>query len=159
MRTVFFAGSFNPFTKGHADIVKRLLKIFDRVIIGIGINAEKPASRDVAEKNAQNIINWVSGAGLKEKVDVLIYTGLTAETALNCGAICMARGVRNATDFDYEFSLASINREAFGIETILIPAKPSLSCVSSSVIRDLQNYGREDIAGNYLPESTETRKE
>lgn len=153
MKVIFFPGSFNPFTKGHADILERLLKLADKVIIGIGMNIDKPASRETAEHNAVTIREYLKKQAYEGRVEVLVYSGLTAETARNLGACCMARGVRSGADFDYEYSLACINRDAFGIETILLPADPSLSYVSSTAIRDLEHHGRADIARRYLPKT------
>lgn len=148
---VFFAGSFNPFTKGHADIAMRLLGIFDEIVIGIGANINKPSSRESAQKAAGEIWEWASGQGLVSRVEVLVYTGLTAEAASAKGCACMARGVRNASDFDYEYTLAAANREAFGMETLLMPADPAFAFLSSTLIRDLQTHGRSDIAERWLP--------
>lgn len=151
MNIIFFAGSFNPFTKGHADILKRLLRLADKVIVGIGANIEKPESFSLADINASAIKDFIRKENLTDRAEVAIYTGLTAEEALKRGAKCLARGVRSATDFDYEFSLASLNREAFGIETILLAADPKLSYVSSTAIRDLEKHGRNDLARKFLP--------
>lgn len=153
MKRIFFPGSFNPFTEGHADILRRLLTLADSVIIGIGTNIDKPESASTAKKNLESIEKYIKDCGLEEKVKAIIYTGLTAEEALRQKADCMARGVRSGLDFDYEFQLAAINRDAFGIETILIPADPSLSYVSSTMIRDLEKHKRKDIASRYMPKN------
>lgn len=150
-RKLFFAGSFNPFTRGHADIVERLLALADSVIVGVGFNIDKAMSQEAAEKNASMIREWVVASGLAEQVEVEVYSGLTAEEAKKRGVCCLARGVRNATDFDYEYSLASLNREAFGIDTILLPASPALGVISSTAVRDLEAHGRSDIAKEFLP--------
>lgn len=148
--TIFFPGSFNPFTKGHADILMRLLKLAEKVIVGIGINPDKPSSSEQAIRNKASIEEYIEISGVTNRVKVVVYSGLTAEEALSQGATCMARGVRTASDFEFENSLACANRAAFGIETILLPADPALSFVSSSIIRDLLYHGREDIADNFL---------
>lgn len=151
MKTVFFPGSFNPFTKGHADIALRLLGLADRVILGIGTNSGKETSRTAAEATRKDIEKWIEREDLAGRVSVELYTGLTAETALSLGADCLARGVRNATDFDYEYSMAAANRAAFGIDTILMPADPALSFVNSTMIRDLESFGKKDAAERFLP--------
>lgn len=151
MSKVFFAGSFNPFTKGHADIVKRLLRIFDAVVVGIGVNIDKKSSVEDAERSVSRIKDWAFRSGLEKVVEVKSYSGITAEAAGESGCTCMARGVRNATDFDYEFAMASANRDAFGMETILIPADPALSYISSTLLRDLENHGKERISDKYIP--------
>lgn len=151
MKKIFFPGSFNPFTKGHADILLRLLKLADFVVIGIGVNASKPHSQDEAKKNAESILSFLKDNSLIDRVSVTIYTGLTAVEAKKAGADCMARGVRSCTDFEYEYSLAAANRDAFGIETLLIPADPALSFVSSSLIRDIEAHGDSSLAKKYIP--------
>lgn len=151
MKTAFFAGSFNPFTRGHADILNRLLRIADKVIVGIGMNIEKPSSSQLAESSALNIREYLRRNNLESKVEVVTYTGLTAQEALKLKANFLARGVRSEADFEYEYSLAAANRDAFGIETILIPADPRLGFVSSTMIRDLKLHGCDDIADKYLP--------
>ena len=148
---IFFPGSFNPFTKGHADILERLLGFAQNVTIGIGRNADKAFEAAASDKNKKAIEDYISRNGLSERVDVVVYDGLTAEEALSHGADCMARGVRNSSDYELESSLAAANRKAFGIDTILIPADPKFSFVSSSMIRDLENHGRKDIAQNFIP--------
>ena len=152
MKTVFFAGSFNPFTRGHADIAERLMRISDRVLIGIGLNIDKPGALETAEENASKIREWIKARGYNERMETVVYSGLTGEVALSHGADCLARGIRNGADFDYEYSLAAINRDAFGIDTLLLTADPSLGYVSSSAIRDLESRGRYDLAARYLPD-------
>lgn len=151
MKKVFFPGSFNPFTKGHADIVCRLLDMADSVCIGIGMNIDKPETASLAQANARKIEDWIARNNLGPRVEVTVYSGLSAEEALKRGAQCMARGVRSALDFDYEYTLSSVNRKTFGIETILLPSDPALSYVSSTTVRDLINHGRKDLAQTYLP--------
>lgn len=151
MRKIFFPGSFNPFTKGHADIVERLLTMADTVTVGIGKNIDKPADAALSERNADAVRDWAQRAGIADRVEVVTYSGLTAEESRRLGADCMARGVRNGMDFEYEYSLAAMNRDAFGVETILLPADAALCMVSSTAIRDLQAHGRSDIAEKYLP--------
>lgn len=158
MKKIFFAGSFNPFTRGHADIARRLLRLADTLVIGIGVNSDKPESEEAARANARAVSEWLRRVGLADRAEAVVYRGLTAEEALRRNADCLARGVRNATDFDYEYSLAAVNRDAFGIETILVPASPDFSFVSSTAIRDLEYYGRGDLASKYLPEERDTKK-
>lgn len=151
MKRIFFPGSFNPFTKGHADILKRLLTMAEYVTIGIGVNIEKRDSTENAKANLSSINDFLRKEGLDKRVNVIAYTGLTGEEALKIDADCLARGVRNSADFEYEYQLACINRDAFSIETILIPADPGCSFVSSTALRDFQKHGRNDLAENYLP--------
>ena len=148
---IFFPGSFNPFTKGHADILERLVRIFDFVVIGIGVNSDKPTSKEDSEQNKAAIEKYLEQYNLDGKAEVIIYNGLSAEMALKVSAGCMARGVRTCSDYEYETNLALANKAAFGIETLLIPADPNLTFISSSIVRDLVKNGRKDIAANFLP--------
>lgn len=151
MKKVFFPGSFNPFTKGHADIVERMLTLADEVVIGIGCNIDKPVDRDEMEKRASAIREYYNRSAFAERVKVIWYTELTMQAAKNIGADCVVRGVRSAMDFDYEYGLAAANREVFGIETILLPADPSLGFISSTVVRDLMKHGDTVNASKFLP--------
>lgn len=132
----YFAGSFNPFTIGHADIVARGLKMFDEIIIGLGYNINKSAGNDVSEREEQ--IKHVYADNPRVKVEV--YSGLTAEAARKAEATALLRGVRDTRDFEYERQMAEVNRRLFGIETILLPADPALSSVSSSMVRELEAH-------------------
>lgn len=149
MKKIFYPGSFNPFTKGHADILHRLLALADTVTVGVGVNSSKATDTDLLSRNADAIQTYIDTEGLGSRVSVTTYSGLSAIKAREIGADCMARGVRSG-DFEYEYSLAAANRDAFGMETILLAADPALSFISSSIIRDLQNNGMQPIADKYL---------
>lgn len=151
MKKVFFPGSFNPFTKGHADIVERMLQLAETIVIGIGVNSVKsPASDDIALR-VKAIQALYSGKEFAGRVEVTSYSGLTMEEAKSQGADCVVRGVRSAVDFDYEYNLAAANRKLFGIETLLLPADPALSCISSTLVRDIQKYGGKELSAKFLP--------
>lgn len=143
-KTALFAGSFNPFTTGHASIVERTLSICDRVVIGVGVNIDKPD--DLSKVNFEHIKAIYAG---DDRVDVRKYDILTIDFARQCGADFMVRGVRNAADFEYEKNLAEINRHLSGMETVLMPALPELSMVSSSMVRELEKYGKD--VSEFLP--------
>lgn len=145
-RVAFFAGSFNPFTIGHKSIVDRALSIFDEVVIGIGINPDKPQSVS-ADQRVESIRQVY---GQNEKVSVVSYLGLTVEKAQECGARFLLRGVRTAADFEYEQKLAQANRELAGVETVLLFTLPELAHVSSTLVRNLQEQGGDTSA--YLPQ-------
>lgn len=150
MKKIFFPGSFNPFTKGHADIVERMLTLAETVVIGIGVNPHKK-DHTTEKENVSLIRNLYSGKEFAGRVDVVSYSGLTMEKASEIGADCVVRGVRSCSDFEYEYSLAAANRQVFGIETLLIPADPALSCVSSSLVRELRSFGKDDLAAKFIP--------
>lgn len=144
-RTAFFAGSFNPFTIGHADIVERGLKLFDKIIIGVGINPEKQ-SRSEADDRVESIQRLYKD---ESRVEVIRYETLTAEAALRSGAIVLLRSVRDLTDYEYERNLADINRRISGLETVILTARPELACISSSMVRELHRFGHP--IDEYLP--------
>lgn len=145
-RTAVFAGSFRPFTAGHADIVERALVIFDRVIVAIGVNIAKEGAAREAEATAATIAGLYAAC---PAVSVEIYSGLTADFARSRGACALVRGVRSVRDFDYERDMADLNRRISGIETVLMTSRPELSAVSSSAVRELQAFGA-DIS-SFLP--------
>ena len=146
MATAFFAGSFNPFTRGHASIVARALPLFDSIIIGIGVNAEKPDSADEGESRAEAIRALYAE---EPRVRVVDYDTLTVDAARRAGATVLLRGVRSVADFEYERTMAALNRRIGDMETLLLFAEPDLECVSSSIVRELQSYGRD--VSDFLP--------
>lgn len=145
MPTALFAGSFDPFTIGHKSIVDRALPMFDRIVIGIGINSAK-AWWLPAEERLQRIRQIYAG---NPKVEVITFNGLTVDAARTCGAQFLLRGVRSTVDFEYERNLADINRNLSGVESVLIYALPELAAISSSMVRELASFG-VDVTP-YLP--------
>ncbi|MDE7381267.1 MAG: pantetheine-phosphate adenylyltransferase [Muribaculaceae bacterium] len=149
-----FPGSFNPFTTGHLDIVERALKIFDKVIVAVGINIEKqqisPIDSDPEDFNVpQNVKEIELLFENYSRVEVMTYYGLTADLVKRTGATCIIRGIRNSADFEYEKKLSDVNLEVLGVETLLFPCRPSLSFVSSSMIRELKHFNINP--GNWIP--------
>ena len=142
---VLFPGSFDPFTIGHADIVKRALGFFDEVVIGIGYNENKEGWMPVGER-----ISTIRKLYAEEpRITVESYTGLTVDFAKEHGITVIIRGVRTIVDFEYEMQLADINRQLTGIDTIFLPASPELASLSSSVVRELAHFGHDVSA--FLP--------
>ena len=135
----FYAGSFDPFTIGHLAIAEKAMKIFGKIIIGIGYNESKRSEMSV-EKRIDNIKRIFSD---NPDVVVLGYEGLTVEAARTHGAEVLVRGLRNALDFEKEKELADINLEVFGMPTVFIPSPPTLSFVSSSMVRELSHFGAD----------------
>ena len=149
MKRAIFPGSFDPFTLGHYSIVKRTVAFMDEVIVGIGINEDKRCLMSV-EKRVESIRKLYVD---EPRVKVLAYSGLTVDFAHEQGAGVIIRGIRTVKDFEYEESIADINRKLSGIETVFLFTEPDLASVSSSVVRELLHYGKDVSA--FLPEGME----
>ena len=146
MKTVVFPGSFDPFTLGHANLVERALRIFDRVIIAVGYNVDKQGWIPADER-----VRAVQELYLEEsRVKVMSYNNLTVDFAKENNAGFILRGVRTMQDYEYERQMADINNTLDGIETVVLFTDNTLSSISSSMVRELYHFGR-DIA-RFLPE-------
>ena len=136
MKTALFPGSFDPFTIGHLDIVRRGLELFDQIVIGIGQNGEKQPFL-----SPQFRLDALQQLFAQEpRVSVCLFDSLTVDFARQCEAQFILRGVRSVQDFEYERAMADINRQLTGIETVLLYARSEYASVSSSVVRDLYKY-------------------
>lgn len=150
MKIAIFPGSFDPFTIGHYDIVKRALTLFDKIVIGIGQNQAKQSTFSLTER-----LERIEKAFADEsRVVVTTYDGLTVDFARTHGATHIVRGVRSTIDFEYERSIAEANRQLSGIETVLLYTSPEYGHISSTLVRDLHAHGK-DIT-NYLPKLIDT---
>lgn len=147
MKTAIFPGSFDPFTIGHADIVRRALPLFDTVIIAVGINHQKTPFLPL-EKRLETIRQTFAD---EPRVQVETYTDLTVDFAREKNAQFIIRGIRTIADFEYERTMADANAELAEqkIETIALFTRPELAHVSSSFVRDIASHGH-DISP-YLP--------
>ena len=134
MKTAIFAGSFDPITRGHEDIVLQAMPLFDEIIIAIGVNIDKKYMFPL-EKRIKWIENTFAGY---PKVKVVSYEGLTVDLCKKMNAQFIIRGLRNTTDFEYESIIAEANKKLNPeVETIFFLANPNLRCISSTVVRDL----------------------
>lgn len=133
-KTAVFPGSFDPITSGHVDIVKRALPLFDKIIIAIGINSQKQSLYPLEQR-----LDWIRRVFAADKqVSVEAYEGLTVNFCNDKKANYILRGIRSASDFDYEKTIAHLNNAMYpNIETILILARPELSSVSSTIVREI----------------------
>lgn len=139
MKIGIFVGSFDPFTIGHDAIVHRSLPLFDKVVIGVGINERKKCMLS-AEERTERIARLYAN---EPKIEVKAYSDLTIDFARREGAKYIIKGVRSVKDFEYEREQAAINRRLSSIETLLLFAEPELESISSSVVRELHNFGRD----------------
>ena len=139
-KTAVYAGSFCPFTKGHEDIVRQALPLFDKIIIAIGKNPDKKDLFDDLQRQA-----WIQGIyNGNPKIQILSYTGLTIDLCRQHGAKYLIRGVRNTKDFAAEQELAEANKRlAPEIDTVLFLASPEWRVVSSSMVRELWRFGSD----------------
>ncbi len=139
MKTGIFVGSFDPFTIGHDSIVRRVLPLFDRVVIGVGHNERKKYMTPTAER-----VEEISRIYSNEPcVDVKQYNDLTVDFARREGAQYIIKGVRSVKDFEYEREQAEINRRLTGIETVFLYAEPGMESISSSLVRELIHFGKD----------------
>ena len=139
MRTGLFIGSFDPFTIGHHSVVRRALPLFDKLVIGVGVNERKKYmySTEVRVKTIAEIY------ADEPKIEVKVYNDLAVDFAHREGAWFIVKGVRSVKDFEYEREQADINRQIGGIETVFIYSDPKWESVSSTLVRELIHFGRD----------------
>lgn len=147
MKIGFYSGSFDPFTNGHLHVVKSACQIFDKVIVGIGINANKTRNYNIEDMKLA-IEQTMMAEGITN-VEVITYDELTVEVAQKYNANFLIRGLRNDTDYAFEENLAQINEEISGLDTIYFRSGV-LGFISSSMVMELLHYDRD--VSRYLPE-------
>ncbi|MBN1158845.1 MAG: pantetheine-phosphate adenylyltransferase [Bacteroidales bacterium] len=143
-----FPGSFDPFTIGHESVVNRALYIFDRVIIGIGQNTTKTAYFPIEKR-----IEWIRKVfdHIQDKVEVKSFRGLTVDFCRSENARYILRGLRTASDFEYERAIAQTNKAMYPeIETVFLLTLPQHTYINSSVIREIIRQGGD--ASRFLPQ-------
>jgi pantetheine-phosphate adenylyltransferase len=145
MKTALFPGTFDPFTLGHASVVRRGLVLFDRIVIAIGINDAKQTYYSMEERLRQIRACYQD----EPRVVVTTYEGMTVDCAKNYDAIAILRGVRSLTDFEYERLLSDINLKISGIDTVCVFTEPELASIQSNVVRDLLKHNQDVSA--FLP--------
>ena len=144
-KTALFAGTFDPYTRGHHALVERALALFDTVVVAVGRNLEKKCMLSVGER-VSAIEKLYAGNG---RVKVAVYDTLTMDFAQSVGATALLRGVRSVKDFEYERDIADINLRLGGIDTVLLVSEPEYAAISSSVVRELMKYGKD--VSEFLP--------
>ena len=145
MRIAIFPGSFDPFTIGHASIVRRGLEMFDKIVIGVGYNTNK-RSFLTPEERVEAIEKVYASEG---RVKVVAYADLTADLARREQAGFVLRGIRSVKDFEYERDIASINNRLSGVETVLLFTEPHYADISSTIVRELLAFGKD--VSEFLP--------
>lgn len=147
-RICLFPGSFDPVTKGHIDIIQRAVPLFDKLVVGVGINSNKQPMFSAAQR-----VDWIAEAFKQDpRIEVTSYEGLTVNFCRKIGAKFILRGVRYVSDFEYEKAIADMNRMLEpGLETIFLTSSPEFSTVSSTLVRDvIRNQGN---AAMFLPDT------
>ena len=138
-KVALFAGSFDPFTRGHEDIVLRGLTMFDEIVIAIGYNSQKSNRYFAIDLMVKKIEGTFKNY---PNIKVQTYAELTAEFAKKHKAKFLLRGLRNTTDFEYENSISQINKKLNPeLESIFLITTPDLAWINSSVIREVHRYG------------------
>lgn len=151
MERAIFPGTFDPFTIGHYSVVKRALTFMDEIIIGIGINDSK-RTWFPTDKRVEMVKKLYAD---EPRIRVEAYDNLTVDFAIQHDAGFIIRGIRTVRDFEYEETIADINRKLAGIETILLFTEPELTSVSSTIVRELLHYGKDVTP--FLPEGLDIK--
>ncbi len=142
---IIFPGSFDPFTRGHASVVNRALAFCDEIIIAVGYNETKSGMFSVGER-IKMIDDYYAD---NPRISVTAYKTLTVDYAATLGITHILRGVRTVIDFEYERSMADVNRHLSGMETILLFNEPAMAHISSSTVRELLHYGKD--VSDFMP--------
>jgi pantetheine-phosphate adenylyltransferase len=146
-KIALFPGSFDPFTKGHEDIVLRGLHLFDEIIISIGYNSQKSTRYFAIDMMTEHIRKTFAD---KPEIKVYTYAELTASFAKKHNAKFLLRGIRNTTDYEYENSISQINRKLYDeLESVFLITSPQFAWISSSIIREVHRYGGD--VSEFLP--------
>jgi pantetheine-phosphate adenylyltransferase len=146
-RICLFPGTFDPVTLGHVDIINRAIPLFDKIIVGIGLNTSKAPMFSPEQR-----LNWINEIYKdEERVEGAIYQGLTIDFCQKIGAHFILRGIRYVSDFEYEKTIADANRTLDrNIETVFLTGEPKYTSVASTIVRDIiLNKGD---ASHFLPE-------
>ena len=147
MATALVPGSFDPVTYGHLDVIERVSRFFDRVVVAVIRNPQKAFSLFTLEER-QEMLAEVTGH--LDNVRIEFFSGLLVDFARTHGATSIVKGLRAVTDFDYELQMAQMNQSLSGIETFFLATSPQYSFLSSSLVREVARYGG-DVSGLVPP--------
>lgn len=144
-RIALFTGTFDPFTIGHASIVRRALTMFDRLVVAVAMSKLKHAQEEIDRRVADIKALYAD----EPRVSVVAYADLTVDLARREHARFIVRGVRDVRDFEYERQQADINRRLGDVETLILFTEPELQSVSSTLVRELRYFGHD--ASQFVP--------
>lgn len=144
-RIALFTGTFDPFTIGHASIVRRALTMFDRLVVAVAMSKLKHAQEEIDRRVADIKAMYAD----EPRVSVVAYADLTVDLARREHARFIVRGVRDVRDFEYERQQADINRRLGDVETLILFTEPELQSVSSTLVRELRYFGHD--ASQFVP--------
>jgi len=147
MRTAVYAGSFDPITRGHEDLIRRSLAFVDRIVVAVATNVSKQPLFTLEER-----VGFIRAAvGSDERIDVQQFNGLLVDFARSIGAHLIIRGLRAVSDFEYEFQMALMNRHlAPALETVFMVPSLDTTYISSSLVREVARF-RGDVSGLVHP--------
>jgi len=150
--TALVPGSFDPVTNGHLDVIERVARYFDQVIVAVIRNPQKAASLFSLEEREEMLVEVTGHLG---NVRIEFFTGLLVDFARNHGADTIVKGLRAVTDFDYELQMAQMNQSLSGIDTFFLATSPSYSFLSSSLVREVARFGGD--VSSLVPPSVAAR--
>ena len=142
-RTAFYAGSFDPVTLGHLDLIARGLRLFDRVVVGVGVHHGKKPLFSADERIAMLEAEIAAlGGSDATACDVVPFDNLVVDAAIRHGATVLLRGLRDGTDFDYEMQMAGMNGGLrAGLDTVFLPASPGHRHIAATFVRQIAQMG------------------
>jgi pantetheine-phosphate adenylyltransferase len=147
-RIGFYTGSFDPVTNGHVDVLRAGAAVCDRIVVGIGVHPGKTPMFSAQEREA---LIRASARRIGVEVDVVTFDGLAVDAAKKAGATVILRGLRDATDFDYEMRMTGMNATmAPGVQTIFLPASPAVRHITATLVRQIAAL-RGDVSA-FVPE-------
>lgn len=154
MKIAVFPGSFDPITVGHVDLVKRALPLFDKIVVAVGVNSLKKYLFPLDQR-----LEWLRQVFAEyPAIEVDFFENLTADYCKRIGARYLLRGLRNASDFDYEKTISQLNHIiGDGIETVFLISQPEFSHISSTIVREIIVGGAD--ATPFLPKEIKIKLE
>jgi len=155
-RIAFYPGTFDPVTNGHVDVLEAALALADAVVVGVGVNAGKTPLFSLTER--RELLGLVIAAlpqAARERVSAVSFEGLAVDAARKAGAAIIVRGVRDASDFDYEMQMAGMNRDLSpALHTVLVPARPAVRHITATLVRQIASHGADVSA--FVPAAVAT---